>query len=256
MPLSFGRHKAPQIVALAMGAEFETRRKIKLPGEPGAWHLYASTRADGWWDERGYAFTSTAGAGIEFRKPRYRPGRVYTLGFPHWRRLLKYRDVWHLSIYCEFTGELRDADFTPDGKLVRPHDPIFGSMTIPCEAREAWLHNLRTVQGFRRMAGRFLPTWAARHWGLVLSAEPQLLHDTTEEQAVAELVERATDLPAAIQWRDYLAGDQYAPFACSTARASYATMIDAVNGPGTWARNEWYWRYRLRLVPKPEGESA
>ena len=184
--LSFSHDKARAIVALPMGAELETRRKMKLAGNHADWEHEAASDFN--WASGGAWMVQPNGDGRQFCKPRYRPGRVYPLCFPH-----------------------------------------------------------------RRMAGRFLPTWAATHWVLVLSAgPPQRVQDITEQQAVDELVEywdRPIDGVPARQWRDYR--ERGRCFGLLAARDSFFTLLDKVNGPGTAARNEWVWPYRLRLVPKP-----
>ena len=78
MNLSFKWPKDALVAALAMGAELETRRKIKHPAMD--W-VDASGRFPCWVMEK-YPVLMESGSVADL-KPPYRPGKVYPLGFPH-----------------------------------------------------------------------------------------------------------------------------------------------------------------------------
>jgi len=221
MTLSFSHDKARAIVALPMGAEFETRRKMKFPyasNEAGCWGFLRMDEHQG---RFGAWFQCPYGGPIHF-VPRYYPGRVYPLGFPH--------QVWHdgqVYIPCQERIVFKDGDTHIGCKEVGWHTAM----------RAGWV----------------LPAYAYTHWVEVVSAEPQRLGDVTEAQAKAELVEHHSD-PAIALWRDYT--DRDGGYACRTAWRSYLTLIDSIHGPGTAARNEWFWRYCLRRVPKPQAKKG
>ena len=69
------------------------------------------------------------------------------------------------------------------------------------------------------------------------------LQDITEEDAIAEGVERKPDLP---YWRNYLSselGSNCIDFTCLSARDSFRTLWDSINEARgySWESNPWLW---------------
>lgn len=97
----------------------------------------------------------------------------------------------------------------------------------------------------------FMPRWASRLTLEVTGVRVERLQAITEEDAVAEGVERAPgrDVPAAMgggveTWRDYRDDDAW----CTSACASFASLWQSLNGAGSWAANPWVWRVAFRVV--------
>ena len=188
--MPFSKWKAPLVLALPLGARFQTRRMMR--------------------------------EGIPCR---YRPGEVCYVGVPHWRKKEILRQP---IIYDEWTALTR------------------------CEGRALdvlWRMGADTLrkEGFRRMAGRYLPGWAATQWVRTESNAPQRLQDITEEDAEAELVEARAWANGNI-WKHY----QRDCYSCPTATESYRTLIEAIHGPGTWGTNPWVWPIECEIVGRPE----
>ncbi|GHE77683.1 hypothetical protein GCM10019059_40830 [Camelimonas fluminis] len=87
---------------------------------------------------------------------------------------------------------------------------------------------------------RRMPRSASRLTLLVTDVRAQLLSDISEEDAVAEGVERDSD-----GWRDYLMPSTQC---CFTARDSYKTLWDSMNGPGSWNATPWIAAYSFDVV--------
>ncbi len=74
---------------------------------------------------------------------------------------------------------------------------------------------------------------------IVTDVRVQRLQEISEEDAVAEGVEHDTD-----GWQDYL---MPATQCCVSARDSYRTLWDAINGPGSWEANPWVAAYTFTV---------
>lgn len=74
------------------------------------------------------------------------------------------------------------------------------------------------------------------------------LNRISEQDAVAEGVEEMmVGSAAAHVWRDYkLSGNAH--FACTSAKESYASLWEKINGAGSWTANPWVWVIEFRKV--------
>jgi hypothetical protein len=108
-----------------------------------------------------------------------------------------------------------------------------------------------------------MPRWAARIVLELTDVRVQRLHDISEDDAKAEGVApnwMSDDLSggigrgwneAADGWHNYAypphyAGEDYEPL--FTARESYGSLWDAINGAGAWSANPWVWALTFRRV--------
>jgi len=220
--IGFGWPKAPLVLARELGDIVQTSREMKdqpanLPGlyadlynhEPDHWAFWLP---DGRMDSP------------RIYKPRYRRGKVYHVGVPHWRSIDK---QW---CWDEFTKRFQGA----------------GGWVYHASLDELSQYNIQ----WRRCSSYCLPSRAATQWLLCLSAEPQRLLCRTEQDAIEELVERLKP-PHSDMWVNY--GLRLRP--CATALASYHTMLAAVlKRPVAelLAANEWFWRCRFEVVEEPK----
>lgn len=97
----------------------------------------------------------------------------------------------------------------------------------------------------------FMPRWASRITLVVTEVRVQRLQDISEEDAVAEGVERlhhgwypygiATFMTTVIEGREVPAQ------CCRTAKQSYAMLWNYINGPGSWEENPWVAAYSFTV---------
>lgn len=90
----------------------------------------------------------------------------------------------------------------------------------------------------------FMPRWASRLTLEVTDVRIERLRAITEEDAVAEGVERQ-DGPKDFE-QGWLSADRSALF--DAARDAFADLWELLNGPGSWAANPWVWRVAFRVV--------
>ncbi len=90
-----------------------------------------------------------------------------------------------------------------------------------------------------------MPRWASRITLEVTGVRVERLQDISEEDAIAEGVE--------VLWRGYDdAQDFYRNYHTGgylfTAKASYRTLWESINGPGSWERNDWVWVIEFKRI--------
>lgn len=85
-----------------------------------------------------------------------------------------------------------------------------------------------------------MPRWASRLTLIVTDVRVQRLQDISESDAIAEGVERDSD-----GWRNYLMPHTQC---CASARGSFATVWDHINGPYAWAANPWVAAYTFMPI--------
>lgn len=82
----------------------------------------------------------------------------------------------------------------------------------------------------------------------VISIDVERLHEITEEDAIREGVGAGFQMNAG--WPDYT---QIKNGVCTvtqdSARMSYATLWDSINGKGSWDKNPWVWRIEFKKIP-------
>lgn len=99
-----------------------------------------------------------------------------------------------------------------------------------------------------------MPKAAARIWLQVESVGVERLQDISEVDALAEGIKVGlTD--GVIRWyHDYLRPNGYplendydeSPESPYTAKGSYATLWERINGPGSWGQNPWVWVIKFK----------
>lgn len=128
------------------------------------------------------------------------------------------------------------------------------------------------VNGHKWSSPLHMPKWAARTWLEVTGVRAERLQDISEADAIAEGVaplfttqERASRPEYDVDgYRNYLwhgwvgktitqkqADEwphQYSSY--DTARGSYSSLWESINGPGSWAANPWVWVYEFRRIKK------
>lgn len=90
-----------------------------------------------------------------------------------------------------------------------------------------------------------MPRAASRITLEVTGVRVERLRDISEADAIAEGIERSGEC----NWRDY--GDPHNDF--TSARRSYRSLWDQINGDGAWAANPWVWVVEFKRVEAPRG---
>jgi len=227
--LAFTPPKAGLVMALPVGAVAQTRRAI--PGDPA--NVLTICEADAGREIFMGEFEDyTSHVQREECKPRYPVGAVCYVGHPYWKNP-------NGNLWDEFSLKVRALSSC--GTVV----PILNR----CPERplgKCWHH----------LAGRYLPAWAATRWALILRVWVERLQSISEEDAKAELVERApAPIPACHDtrpWRDYEYADPECVYNRPTARESYRTMVCAVNHRDIWSENPFCFCYEFQICPKGE----
>lgn len=89
-----------------------------------------------------------------------------------------------------------------------------------------------------------MPRWASRLTLIVTDVRIERLQDISEADAIAEGVEVASTDPAWPGYRDYGNDAVMNP----TAKGSYRTLWDHINGDGSWTANPWIVAYSFRVI--------
>lgn len=88
-----------------------------------------------------------------------------------------------------------------------------------------------------------MPRWVSRISLEVTDVRVERLQDITEEDAIAEGIERTS---GGNYWKDYL----HPVMPAMTARYSFASLWKSINGPDSWEANPWVWTIAFnRLKP-------
>lgn len=224
----------PMVRALRAGTKTQTRRIVK-PQPPAeatsAGVISSSTKSHGdWWWMSGDPQDSDTWipVGDEFRCPYGVPGDTLWVR-EHWASLIGY------------------DDYAP--RDITPGSPIWFQAD-----HERELESMPPEVGKWRV-GMFLPRWASRLTLTITEVRVERLQEISEADAIAEGV--------GPNWIGDLAGwsaeahgyyDYSKPVGWDgegavllTARESYATLWESINGPGSWDANVWVWVLTFRV---------
>lgn len=105
--------------------------------------------------------------------------------------------------------------------------------------------------GHRWRPSIHMPRWASRITLEIESVRVERLQDITEADAIAEGVERNEgDDPwtHADGWIKYPFDLHAEDFPAVTAKESYQSLWQSINGPGSWDANPWVWVIQFRRV--------
>lgn len=90
---------------------------------------------------------------------------------------------------------------------------------------------------------RFLPRYFARTYLKVTDIQVERLQDISEEDAIGEGVQGEFDT-----WQDYGQKDEIGSFVMESARESFRTLWEKINGPGSWEANSWVWVVKFKKI--------
>ncbi len=97
-----------------------------------------------------------------------------------------------------------------------------------------------------------MPKAAARIWDRVLSIRVERLQDISEEDAIAEGIEKTGESYGMDWFANYSEEDIGTML---NPKESYRTLWESINGPGSWELNPWVWvvtTENVSLTGKPQ----
>lgn len=135
--------------------------------------------------------------------------------------------------YGKNVGRL-DVDYAAGGS--RSFD-----FALDSQSRPRWFpkQNRKTDGTQRWQPSIHLPRWASRITLEITGVRVERLQDIRDADAVAEGIERSGEC----NWRDYL-DHPHNDF--TSARRSYRSLWEAINGAGSWGANPWVWVIEFR----------
>jgi endonuclease YncB( thermonuclease family) len=217
----------PMVIALIEGRKTQTRRAVKPQPVDGDRIIY---------DNPGFAVGRMRASENAWTKvfPKFEPGDEMWV-----------RETWAPTLRGVAPDGWQDlVRFAADGTEIE----------VPKE-HTRWFDAL-SERGYHNRPSIHMPRWASRLTLTVTDVRVERLQDISEEDAYAEGVE--IDVwDQAIVSRNYSVADPKASGSwfqswrpdCGAvyvdeeevARASYRTLWESINGPGSWAANPWVW---------------
>ena len=98
-----------------------------------------------------------------------------------------------------------------------------------------------SMYGDRWKPSIHMPRWASRLTLELTQVWVERKRDISVEDAVAEGIEPVlTGTGEQCGWLNYLHAGEGTGY-CTDPCDSYATLTDSINGPGSWAANDWVW---------------
>jgi hypothetical protein len=93
----------------------------------------------------------------------------------------------------------------------------------------------------------FMPEKYARHFIEMLSVRAERLQEISDEDCMKEGIEKALGMYC-YDWIEKN-GRKLKRY-CVSPQLAYASLIDSINGKGTWERNQYVWVYENKLINK------
>lgn len=212
--------------AIRQRRKTQTRRVLKKltitgPNKPDTFDVYS----DGEW----VGAFGLDGRGNATRLAPYKVGdRLYV------------KEAW---VFINLSSERSEVclGYQLDGKDL-PNRPI---IQVNPEDINKLLERKRDIWTHRNQSPLFMPKWAARTWLEVTEVRAERLQAISEKDAVAEGVFGPPMSQAG--WRQY----PYESCHLDTAKSSYRTLWESIDGKGSWDLDPWVWVYSFKLCPKP-----
>lgn len=227
---------APMILALKDKRKTQTRRVMKPQPHAGMrWGTVVVNGYGGWEDGHG--------------SPR--PCPYGQIGERLWVRETWWKETpLPVEVALGRTSQLIGYDATPECYLRIKGDVItYHTNANPKMAAAEW----EMFSQWKRKSAMFMPRKFSRFLLEITGLAPERLQDISEEDAMAEGVERnwlGDNCPPeyANEWRNYQSGAD--GFPCHSARDSYRSLWDSINlkrGHG-WDMNDWVWAIEYKVV--------
>ena len=133
------------------------------------------------------------------------------------------------------------TDFGSDH--LRPSELDPAKATVWFDASSDWNEGERP----RHRSARFMPRWASRLTLSVTDLRVQRVQDISEEDAVAEGIERLVGSNGPNHFSRQICGKWSGSFNAPTAREVYADLWDTLHGPDAWDQNDWVVAYTFTV---------
>jgi len=114
----------------------------------------------------------------------------------------------------------------------------------PAEFRGGRHHKDPYASAWHKRLARFMPYKACRLFLQITDIRVERLQDISEADAIAEGVIQNRDG----SWHDYIEPKRLCQ---DDARASFISLWESINGPGSWKRNDWVWVVSFQPTEKP-----
>ena len=101
--------------------------------------------------------------------------------------------------------------------------------------------------GIKWKPSLFMPKEACRIFLKIKRISIERLNNISEKDAIKEGV---IELEKNHSWVDY--HDKTNDYGCGSAKASYMTLWQKINGKKSWAQNPWVWVYSFEKINKPK----
>ena len=92
-----------------------------------------------------------------------------------------------------------------------------------------------------------MPKEAARIFLEVTNVRVERLRDISEDDAIAEGIERVSIAPFVHRFKNYLCNNKFIG-----PKESFKTLWMKINGEDSWNANPWVWVYEFKVVEKPK----
>lgn len=90
----------------------------------------------------------------------------------------------------------------------------------------------------------FMPKKAARIWLRITDVYPEQLHDISEDDAIAEGIEKVGNF----DWRYYNLDGVNATI--NKPVLSFQSLWESINGPDSWEENPWVWVVKFKKIDR------
>lgn len=105
--------------------------------------------------------------------------------------------------------------------------------------------------GLKKTPSIFMPRWASRILLEIMNARVERLNDISEDDAIAEGIDRVGGEYSCSPWRNYRIGKPGEMSChCSFPPRSYMTLWESINGQGSWDLNPWVWVLEFKVISK------
>jgi hypothetical protein len=237
---------APMVLKLPSGEKTQTRRMVKQPGLmlDGAGHPF-TLRWDG--EEQ-----------INWRRdvscPHGVPGDLLwvreTWGYRGNSWTNKRPEERLYTIEYQADGASQEFRFGMDEPPCLPKQKPAGPIPDGADEFEARMERSEYLTRYWRQwrPSIHMPKWAARIWLEITGVRVERLQDISEEDAKAEGVHQFPDTG---RWKDYVPERGAPLLSHATARDSFFSLWEAINGTASLAANPWVWALTFRRVESP-----
>ena len=215
---------APMVLALLAGTKTQTRRAIK---DQTIGERFCEMRPEGVYLE--WLGTPCCGTGV-WDVPEYSGMAKVPYGVVG-------DQLWVRELHA-IGSDGRGEKIMSSPLAGAPENHMWGSTfsknPAAPEGSERWCLQ------WKRTSPMFMPRWASRITLELTEVRVERLQDISEADCIAEGIERSGEC----NWRDY--ADKHNDF--TSARRSYRSLWESINGPGSWAANPWLWCLSFKRV--------